>query len=59
MVRFIDEFSTFGFECHGTKAYVFRPGSFADNRDSLLAHIKLLERLYEELLPELRGVARS
>lgn len=58
MAKFIDEFSTFGFECSGTKTYVFRKGSFADNRESLMAHIKLLERLYDELIPELKGVAR-
>ena len=59
MVRLIDEFSTFAFECIGTKAYAFKPGSFADNRESMLAHLKLLERLYDELLPELKQVARS
>ena len=59
MAKLIDEFSTFGFECSGTKTYVFKPGTFADNRESLMANIKLLERLYDELIPELKGVARS
>lgn len=59
MAKLIDEFLTFGFECFGTKTYVFTRGSFADNRESLLKHIKLLERLYDELIPELKGVVRS
>ena len=59
MVKLIDEFSAFGFECSGTKTYVFKPGTFADNRESLVAHIRLLERLYDELIPELKSVARS
>lgn len=59
MIKFIDEFNSFGFECSGTKTYVFTPGSFADNRESLIKHIKLLERLYDELIPEMTQVARS
>lgn len=59
MARLIDEFKAFGFECSGTKTYVFKSGSFADNRESLIQNIKFLERLYDELLPELKQLVRS
>lgn len=59
MITFIDEFSAFGFECFGTKTYIFQCGTFSDNRESLTKQITLLERLYDELVPELKGVARS
>lgn len=59
MLKLIEEFPSFGFECFGTKTYVFQPGTFANNREELTQSIKLLERLYDELLPELKSFTRS
>jgi hypothetical protein len=59
MLKFIEEFPHFGFECFGTKTSVFQRGSFSDNRETLMSQLKFAERLYDELVPELEGVARG
>jgi len=53
MALLMTQYKDFGIESAGTKTYVFKPGLLIENRTDILALLKLIDQLYDKLIPEL------
>lgn len=58
MLKLMDSFEKFGFECVGSSIYLFTPGTMNENRMSMLALYTLIQRFIDIFLPELTNFSR-
>ncbi|MEK7510682.1 MAG: hypothetical protein AAB582_00385 [Patescibacteria group bacterium] len=57
MASYMDSFGSYGFECVGTKIYIFSLHSLPQSRTAFEETFKLIDILYDHLVPTLKNVS--
>lgn len=57
MALYMDSYAAYGFECIGTKIYVFSFHSLPQSRTAFKEDLNLLDALYDHLVPKLQNVS--
>jgi len=59
MAELMDDFGSYGFECVGSKVYVFTEGSVKESRDAVTKLFSLLKHFSDVLTPELQNFKKD